>query len=283
MYTWTRCVTVFAFPAFVGGGCVRVSRWMARGFSWLSGAALAALFAVAAHAASIGVSPTLLEAKAGESVLGLKVRNGDAAKSVSVQARVVRWRQDETGEVYTPADGVVASPPVTRILPRSENLIRIVRTATHPLAGEESYRLLVDELPDPDGQAAGTVSMLIRHSVPVFFSRPDAASAQPQWRIARVSADEREAGSGGWRVTVDNTGDKRLRLANLVLFDANGVRVGERQGLVGYVLGRSRREFVVTVVAADGVQRALNATALRLSVQGEVGLLETELLPVVSP
>jgi len=275
MYTWTRCVTVFAcLLAVVGGGCVRVPRWMAHGFSWLSGAALAALFAVAAHAASIGVSPTLLEAKAGESVLGVRVRNGDAAKPVSVQVRVVRWRQDETGDVYAPAEGVVASPPVTRILPRSENLIRIVRTATHPLAGEESYRLLVDQLPDPDGQAAGTVSMLIRHSVPVFFSRPDAAAAQPQWQITRVSQED----GGGWRVTVDNTGDKRLRLAELVLLDANGTRLGERQGLVGYVLGRSRREFVV---AADA--GGVAATALRLSVQGEAGRLETELLPVVSP
>jgi len=239
---------------------------------------LATLGVTASHAASIGVSPTLVEVNQGETMSGLRVRNGesgDGARAVSVQARVVRWRQDETGDVYEPTTEVVASPPVTRITPGAENLIRIVRTATQPVAGEESYRLLLDQLPEPDtAQAGGVVSLLIRHSVPVFFDAPAAAPAQPQWQIERMEP-------GGWRVTVSNSGDKRLRLANLALFDAGGVLVAERQGLVGYVLGGSRRVFEVRALTAENA--VVSAPALRLSVQVEAGLLETELLPVASP
>jgi len=256
---------------------------------------LATLGVTASHAASIGVSPTLVEVNRGESMSGLRVRNGesgDGARAVSVQARVVRWRQDETGNVYEPATEVVASPPVTRIAPGAENLIRIVRTATHPVAGEESYRLLLDQLPEPDtAQAGGVVSILIRHSVPVFFAAPAAAPAQPQWQIERLPSpptplpvgEGRRIPDGGWRVTVTNTGDKRLRLANLALFDAGGVLVAGRQGLVGYVLGGSRRVFEVKAVENAAENAAVSAPALRLSVQVEAGPLETELLPVVFP
>jgi len=229
------------------------------------------------RAASIGVAPTLLDIKRGESVSGLRVRNGDAGKPVSVQVRVVRWRQDASGNVYEPAEGVVASPPVTRIAPGAENLIRIVRTAKEPVAGEESYRVLVDELPDPDAAQAGVVSVLIRQSVPLFFSSPKATPAQPQWQVARAEPTENR---NGWRVTVANTGDKRLRLADLVLLDANGTQVAARAGLVGYVLGHASQEFVVQ--AAQGTPDTSPA-ALRVVVQSETASIETALLPVVSP
>jgi len=234
---------------------------------------------VSVHAASLGVSPTLIDVKAG-TVSGLRVSNGDAAQAVSVQARVVRWRQDETGNLYTPADGVVVSPPVTRIEPGGENLIRIVRVATHPLAGEESYRLLVDELPEPGAQQAGAISMLIRHSVPVFFSISSAVPAQPQWRIERAQPDGE---GGGWQVTVVNHGDKRLRLTNLDVYDNNGALVAQRQGLVGYVLGRASMAFFVPDMDKDAGTAAHAASRLRLSAQSETGPIDTGLLPVASP
>jgi len=266
-----------------------------------------------ASAASIGVAPTLLDVKRGESVAGLRVRNGDAGKAVSVQVRVVRWRQDASGNVYEPAEGVVASPPVTRIAPGAENLIRIVRTAKEAVAGEESYRVLVDELPDPDAAQAGVVSILIRQSVPLFFSSPKATPAQPQWRISRIAAQTTpspptplpqagegsvgkhdsppplpQMGEGGaaysWRVTVTNTGDKRLRLADLVLRDANGTQVAVRPGLVGYVLGHASQEFVVQAVEGTPSATPDSAPAtLRVVVQSETASIETALLPVVSP
>jgi len=67
-------------------------------------------------------------------------------------------------------------------------------------------------------------------------------------------------------------------LADLVLRDANGTRVAERDGLVGYVLGHARRDFIVKADAS-----ASAPSALRIAVQTEAGSLETDLLPVVFP
>jgi len=245
--------------------------------------ALACVLSAPAHAAGIGVSPTLIDLNAGQPVSGLRVSNSDAAQPVSVQVRIVRWRQDGSGNVYLSADGVVASPPVTRIQPGAENLIRIVRTAKHPVAGEESYRLLVDELPEPGRQQAGAINLMIRHSVPVFFSAADATPAQPQWRIARAQQDGEGGKNGGWKVSVANHGDRRLRLTNLDIYADDGALIAERQGLVGYVLGHSSMDFFIPDADDGEDATARAATALRLSAQSEHGPIDTGLLPVASP
>jgi len=213
------------------------------------------------------------------------VRNGDAAQAVSVQARVMRWHQDDTGDdVYTPATDVVASPPATRIQAGAENLIRIVRTTKQPVQGEESYRLLIDELPEPGQTSTSAVRILIRHAVPVFIAQANAAPAQAQWRIAHATQGD----ARGYRITVQNTGSKRLRLVNLELHDAQGTLVAQQPGLVTYVLGQSRVEFFIPAVKADtvivsGHAPSSAAQAVRLSVRSETGMIETELLPVVFP
>jgi len=247
-----------------------------------AGAALAALgvlsitLPAAVQAAHLGVSPTLIDVTAGVSVAGLQVMNGDAEQPVSVQARLVRWQQEDGGDVYTPATGVVASPPVTLVLPGTENLIRIVRIATHPVVGEESYRLLVDQLPEPGGgqSTTGAIGLLIRHSVPVFFASAQATPAQPQWHITRTDQ--------GWRVMVENQGDTRLRLSELTLYDEDDTPVAHRPGLVGYVLGHARVAFVL-MPNEDAGANHVSPSALRVSARSETGQVETGLLPVASP
>jgi len=243
------------------------------------------IVAQGSQSASLGVSPTMLDARKGEKVSGLRVRNSDK-KVINVQARLMRWMQGEQGDVYVPAEGVVASPPATKIQPGKENLVRVVRTAKHPVIGEESYRLLVDELPDPAAQKEGQVSILIRHSVPVFFSNPKALEAQPHWRIEKARKEVPSAVAKGdvqtfkiegWRIVVNNTGDRRLRLTGLELKDSDGKVVAKKDGLVGYVLGHSSAGFFVDKNEAGA---RINAKALSISVKTETEDIHTELLPV---
>jgi len=231
------------------------------------------------QAANLGVSPTLIDVHAGESVAGLRVHNGDDSEPVNVQARLVRWQQEAGADVYTPTEAVVVSPPVSRVAPGAENLIRVIRTDQTPVVGEESYRLLIDQLPDPGAEAAGTVSILIRHAVPVFFAAANATPAQAQWQIARATRTDPDASAqAGWRMTVHNSGDKRLRLANLNLQDSNDRVAGEHSGLLGYVLGHSSMTFFIAAQA-----NTTTASALRVSAQSETGEIQTPMLPVATP
>jgi fimbrial chaperone protein len=146
-----------------------------------------------------------------------------------VQIRVFRWRQAGGRDVLEPTTDVVASPPATTLPPGADYLVRVVRTAERPPAQEESYRLLVDELPDRSQRRAGTVAFVLRYSIPLFFGPATGASAL-SWRVARTPA--------GYAVEARNAGTRRVRIADLGLRDPRGRSVAAR-GLLGYVLAGS--------------------------------------------
>jgi len=236
------------------------------------------------HAASLGVSPTLVELVAPQGATGVRISNQHPDAAVNVQARLFRWQQEDGQNVYTPADDLVISPPLTRIAPGREHLIRLVRSGSTPDTGEHSYRLLLDELPAPvetddsgHSEVSGALSLVIRQSIPVFVSSPAATPAAPQWRVERAPGGD---GQAGYLLGVHNTGDKRLRLSDLVLSTAEGEVLAQHKGLVGYALGHAQMQFLIPDV--DGVESAAAAaaTSLMLTVQTESGALRIGALPV---
>jgi fimbrial chaperone protein len=193
----------------------------------LAGLALAALGGAQATAASLRVSPVSLDLPAGQNATTLTLQNDDAAP-LNVQIRVFRWTQANGRDVLTPAAGVVASPPIAKVEPGASRTVRVVRLDGRPPQGEEAYRLIVDELPPPLSETGRQVTLLMRHSIPLFFG---SARERPrvEWRL-QPSED------GGSALVGRNNGARRLRLANLRIGDASGAVLAERKGLVGYVL-----------------------------------------------
>ena len=109
--------------------------------------AIASTFASMADATQLRVEPVLLELNAPAAAGILTLRNdGDVA--VTVQTRVYRWSQAAGRESLDPTTNVVASPPIVTLAPKADYTVRIVRTLNQPVHGEESYRILVDQLPD---------------------------------------------------------------------------------------------------------------------------------------
>ncbi|HET9963004.1 MAG TPA: molecular chaperone [Nitrospiraceae bacterium] len=201
----------------------------------LASLALAYQLVSSSHAASLRVAPVVLDLKAPTAASTIRVWN-DENRPINVQVRVFRWSQRNGEDVYEATNDVVASPPITTLQPGGENLIRIVRTTKRPIQAEESYRIIVDELPDPSRRQNGTVILVVRHSIPVFFSQTNTAGADPSWSVRRVQ--------GGYQVTVRNTGTQRLKVSDLALSD-NGRVLAKQDGLVGYVLGNATASWVV--------------------------------------
>lgn len=224
----------------------------------LAGAGLAILLCMAGkvEAASLRVAPVILDLRAPTAASMVRVWN-DANRPLNVQIRVFRWTQRNGEDVYEPTNDVVASPPMTTLRPGGENLIRIVRTVKKPVEGEESYRLIVDELPDPSRRRANTITLVIRQSIPVFFAMTDAVDASPSWTVTPRR--------GGYVVTARNTGAKRLKISNLSL-SAGGAAVARRNGLVGYVLGNSSASWFV-----PSTGRRLSSSSVTITADSEAG------------
>ena len=197
--------------------------------------------AAVAQGASLRVAPVTLQLEAPQQATHLTVRN-DGAAPMSVQARIYRWSQANGEDVLEPTDAVVVSPPIATLAPGAQSVIRVVRVARAELRGEESYRVLVDELPDPARARGGAVTLVVRHSIPVFFSAADRPHAV-EWRAAPEA--------GGIRLSARNTGGRHLRIANLKL-SAGGAVMAARDGLVGYVLSGASASWLIPATRAAG-------------------------------
>ena len=130
---------------------------------------------------------------------------------------------------------MVSSPPVVLLNPKANYALRVVRTSKTPVANPEAYRLLIDELPDPNRQKSGAVTLVLRYSVPVFFSSPSAGLPKVDWQV--------EKRGSRLIVTAKNSGDRHLRLAMLKIRDAKGTLASFGNGLTGYVLAHSSMQW----------------------------------------
>lgn len=220
-----------------------------------AGALLLAL-ATFADAASLRVAPTTVEMIAPDSAASFQLSN-DGNRPINVQVRVFRWSQDGGTERLEPTNAVVASPPSTGLPAGADYTIRVVRVSKAPVQTEESYRVVVDELPDPKARRPGRVNLVVRHVLPVFFRNPDAPGPQVSWSLSR--------GKSGLMLTARNDGGTRIRLADVAL-KQGGKAVVTRKGLVGYVLSGATMQFPLGSGKVSG--------AVTVSGQTDLGSIE---------
>ena len=198
---------------------------------------VAAALSVAGTAATAGVleiTPVLSDVVTpADGATSLTLRNRGATPA-TVQLRLMRWRVEGGREVTTPAESVGVSPPFATLRPGGSHVVRVVRMSKRPVIGEEAYRLLLDELPEPNA-AEGAVALTVRHQLPVFFRHPAAKSADVAWSV--------EGAPGAQEVVAVNAGQRRMRVSALKLTDAAGVAVDFGAGLAGYVLGGQEQRW----------------------------------------
>ncbi len=205
--------------------------------SWIAAlllASTAAVFSGEALASSLQISPVNIEVPAPGAASKVTITNsGD--ESVNAQVRLFKWVQKNGKDELVETRDVIASPPAIKMGAGKKSVIRVVRVSKTPATTEESYRLIVDEVPKPPKPGQAGVGFAIRYSIPVFFSKPG-EDTDLNWK-ASVS-------NGKIVVTAANTGGRRVRLANLKVVGGSGKDVSFGSGLSGYVLGQSSRMWI---------------------------------------
>jgi fimbrial chaperone protein len=190
---------------------------------------LGVFLTLGAQAASLSVMPIMIDGSGGQAAHVVTLHNG-GEKPLQAQVRILAWRQVNGEDILEETRRVVASPPIAEVGPGGNFTIRIVRVAGDPITEEESYRLLIDEIPDAALRRNGLVAIAIRFSVPAFFSPAQAAPARIVWSVVRSGSRPQLVGR--------NLGDKRLKLSDL---SYGGKPVAK--GLAGYILGRSEKAW----------------------------------------
>jgi fimbrial chaperone protein len=187
--------------------------------------------AAPARAAVISVSPVILEFAPGQKALTTTISNpGD--QTIQVQVRLVRWSSAGDGETYTPTRDIGFSPPMFELKPSERQVVRMVLRTPRLPDRELAYRLIVDQLPDPEARG---VQMPVRMVMPVFVA-PDAKGR------GRLTWTATADGSGAV-LTAHNTGPRRVKIVDLNFTPAGGAT--ERAGVRGYVLAGEARTWRV--------------------------------------
>lgn len=231
-------------------------------------AALVAAFLLAAFApakaASLQVSPALIDLTAPEAAATVTLRN-TGKEPIDVQLRVLAWSQANGQESLAPTDEAVASPPAVTLAPDVSYVARIVRVSRQPVEAERAMRLVIDEVPTQRATAGSVIRIAIRYSIPVFVSPANRSGPKVDWQVLRRG--------GRIFVRATNSGQTRLRVAALNVTDAGGRSVSFGSGLTGYVLANSVMEFEsarvpqgfassgVASITAQGSAGTIRATA----------------------
>ena len=105
-----------------------------------------------ALATSLQVSPVLIDVPAPGAAATVQIANM-SEDAVVAQVRVFKWVQVNGTDKLVETKDVVVNPPIARLQASSKVVLRVVRRAKAAPQGEESYRLVIDQVPDKKQKA----------------------------------------------------------------------------------------------------------------------------------
>jgi fimbrial chaperone protein len=182
-------------------------------------------------AGSFSISPVRVFLEPRQRAAALTIVNG-ADTEVVLQADVLRWSQDGTGQDrLEPSDDVIVSPPILKVPAQGRQVVRLARlVAPHPQR-QLTYRLLLREVPDTSRatQPGASLPIALVLSIPIFLSP---AGAQPDVRC------ELQAGQPP-QVACRNDGRAYAQLRELSVL-REGQTLGRFEGVVYLLAGTHR-------------------------------------------
>lgn len=200
------------------------------------------------------VAPVMIGFGPEQRTASLTVTNRSNAPMV-IQIRPFAWRETDGAVTLTDTAALGVSPPFAEVAPGQAQSVRLV-LRTPPGAAEESYRLLIDQLPPPNTPG---IRVALRISLPVF--------AQPNVQAASALVWQVVSGRSGSELEVRNRGNRHSTII-AVQADAAGVQVPIRTSTHPYVLPGAVSRWPM------GGARLPRGGPIRLTVTTDTGVQE---------
>lgn len=172
--------------------------------------------------------------------------SNDGEEKLNVQLKAYEWAQDGQGkDRYSETSDIIFLPKIATIDKKGEQVVR-VGIKLPATAQEKTYRLFVEEIPQPRKDQAGTnIAIAIRFGVPIF-SKPLKEEAKGE--IAKL-----ELAKGVANVTVSNAGNTHFHIATITLRGKNaaGEAVFTKELSGWYLLSGVSRLYSVQIPPDD--------------------------------
>lgn len=223
------------------------------------------LMSCVAGAQSLTVSPINIQLAPGQRATTLTVIN-EGKTSTSIQVRAFAWTQREGKDLLTTSDVILMSPPLVTIAPGAKQIIRVfLRRAAEQR--EETYRILLDQFPQPTGE--GAIHVAVRMSIPLFSPPRNRPTMQMQYRIER---DPKQM-----YLVASNDGVLHESLRNIELLTENGRKLKIEFNGPRYILAGAVRRWPIAVqdpALLIGDTLRLNAIGVASVIQQQVHVID---------
>lgn len=162
---------------------------------------------------------------------------------VHAQADAFTWLQNEQGEIrLEPTTAISVFPPLVVLRAGESKSFRVfLRAAASSL--EQSYRLVIEELPTETGENRGSVQLRTRRSIPVFVAPLNNPDPIPRISIHGFKQEQLV-------FFVENRGNTHFFVDELRVEGIQSTQAGSTGGvqLKGwYVLPQSRQRFEIAL------------------------------------
>ena len=164
------------------------------------------LAAQIAAASSFGLAPLGLSISGRESSGSIVAQNnGDG--TIVLQVKTLRWTQQDGKDVREETRDLLANPPIFKLAPGEQQLVRFAQRTGPPAEDEVAYRAIFTEVPpevEPQSSAAFRIALAM--DVPVYVEPVARVNPPPalRWRIERSAS--------GLQVIAENPGNMHFRV-----------------------------------------------------------------------
>jgi fimbrial chaperone protein len=184
------------------------------------------------HALGLQVAPILIELNTQQPAAQMWLSN-TSDQPLQAQVRLYHWQQTDGNDILTPTQDLVASPPMLHIPSKTTSLVRIIKIsekANTPSLSEQSYRMIINEIPRRSSKQTKFIDFAAQYSVPVFFYDESQAQLSPDLSFSIIQNGQQAV------LKVSNKGTMHAKLSAVSLTDHKGKTTVITPGLLGYVL-----------------------------------------------
>jgi fimbrial chaperone protein len=194
----------------------------------------AAAVALPVQAAQFTITPVRIFMTQRDRAVAVTVQN-DSDQEVVMQADLYTWNQkaDGTDDLVLTED-LILTPPILKLAPKARQVVRLARLTAPPSGAQQTYRLIVRELPEARPNNQLQLQVALAFSLPVFIS-PPGVKRDLQCSLERAAADL-------VRAVCQNAGTAYAQIRTFELTDDQGARILARDS-GGYLLPSTKRSF----------------------------------------
>jgi len=178
------------------------------------------------EAGSFRVAPVRIDLSARRPHSTLSVSN-NGTERVTVQAEAFVWRVERDEDRLNETDDVLVNPPIFTLEPGATQLLRLGLREWISSRTEQTYRIVLEEVPPPRRPTEVGIRTLLRLSIPLFI-QPTGSTSQPDGSLA---------------LAVENIGRVHTRLRQFSVTADDQPQGDFVMSVPTYVLAGTRRQW----------------------------------------